>query len=327
MIYEYAVEPALVAEWARTQSIGLAPQFGLDQRRVVSDFPTYWEGEVSGALMESFAFDTSDPNYIAADAYLAGLLDCMKHNMPNRNCKSTQKPWLQHALEVHNLEPFHAILARDEVAGSAQVITTKITHRLRDPRWYLPTVNVTAKTADALALQLEPLLRTANKIVLVDPYFKPDLVSYRNVLERLLDQSIKGRAPGRALPEVTILAGVGERGPDARGLPVQVQLQNQANHLCQCAMARLGTSIPRGLSVKFQCISEFKNGDSVHNRYLLTDMGGACFPYGTQELGDHVFDDIVPLFAGQYRSRWRQYGKGEGFQVLASPVTVPGTKI
>lgn len=36
MIYEYAVEPALVARWAKEGVVGLAGQFGLDHRRVVS---------------------------------------------------------------------------------------------------------------------------------------------------------------------------------------------------------------------------------------------------------------------------------------------------
>lgn len=327
MIYEYAVEPALVAEWARSETIGLAPQFGLDHRRLVSDFPFNWEGEVTWKLLESFGADASDPDYIAAQNYLSVLLDYMTHNMSDRQHMSTSKPWVEQALAVHSSEPFHAILARKEIVGQARVITPDIVDLLRDTRWYLPTVNLTAKTADALALQLEPLLRTAKQIVLVDPYFKPTFSTYSKVLERMLEHAIKGRAPGRTFPEFTILAGVGDRDPVARGLPVQTQLQNEAAHRCRSALDHLGAFVPIGMSVKFQCISEKLSGDSVHNRYLLTDMGGACIPYGTEELGDQVFDDITPLFAGQYRSRWRQYGKGEGVLAIGSPVTVPGTKV
>jgi hypothetical protein len=327
LIYEYAVEPALVAEWARTQTIGLAPQFGLDHRRVVSDFPFNWEGEVTGTLLESFGDDASDPDYIAAQNYLSILLDYMTSHMPDRQYTSTSKPWVDQALAVHSAEPFHAILARKEIVGQARVITPEVVHILRDTRWYLPTVNLTAKTAYALAGQLEPLLRTAKQIVLVDPYFKPAYSTYSKVLELILEHAIKGRAPGRSFPDFTILAGVGDRDPVARGLSVQTQLQNEASHRCKSASDHLGAFIPMGMSVKFQCISEKQSGDSVHNRYLLTDMGGACIPYGTEEIGDHVFDDITPLFSGQYRSRWRQYGKGEGIQEIGSAVTVLGTKV
>ena len=72
---------------------------------------------------------------------------------------------------------------------------------------------------------------------------------------------------------------------------------------------------------------EFSGGDQVHNRYLLTDLGGACIPYGTQALGENVFDDISPLYAGQYRRRWRQYGKGEGIRIIGNRVMVQGNRL
>lgn len=78
------------------------------------------------------------------------------------------------------------------------------------------------------------------------------------------------------------------------------------------------------MTVTFQCIGEFAAGDQVHNRYLLTDVGGAIIPYGMQASGDRVFDDITPLFEGQYKARWKQYGKGEGLNVIGEPVVVEG---
>ena len=327
MIYEYAVEPALVAGWARNREIGLAPQFGLDQRRVVSDFPTYWEGEVTGALMESFDYDAGDPEYIDAQAYLDGLLSFMKQNMVGRHHRNTDQQWINQALQEHATEPFHAILASRVIVGHEQIITPDVVRRFHDARWYLPTIDVTAKTVEALADHLAPLLRMANQIILVDPYFKPQDPAYREVLAKLLDRSLERRSPNRPRPELTVMAGVGDRDRPATGLPVADQLRNEADSRCKAALARLGQCVPAGMSITFQCIAEFTDGDQVHNRYLLTDLGGACIPYGTQALGENIFDDISPLYVGQYRKRWRQYGKGDGIRIIGTAVIVHGERV
>ena len=326
MIYEYAVDPALVASWAKNFDIGLAPQFGLDQRRLVSDFPMHWEGDVTGALLESFGYDCGDPDYIVAQAHLNGLLHYMKSSMPARGQRSTGGDWIEQALLAHTSEPFHAILTGEENSDRDEVISSNIVKRLQDPRWYLPTVGVTAKTAGGLADALEPLLRTANKIILVDPYFNPKEAAYQEVLTRLVERAIQGRAPGRALPTLTIMSGVDERAPAAAGIPVETQLRNAANHRGQLALTHLGGCIPVAMSLTFQCIAQFAGGDQVHNRYLLTDVGGACFPYGVQAMGSQVFDDLTLLYAGQYRHRWRQYAQGEGLTVVGTPVVVQGSQ-
>jgi hypothetical protein len=327
VIYEYAVEPAMVAAWARNRDIGLAPQFGLDQRRVVSGFPTNWEGEVTGALMESFDYDAGDPEYIDAQAYLDGLLSFMKQNMVGRHHRNTNQPWIDQALQEHATEPFHAILASQVIAAHGEIITPDVVHRLHDARWYLPTINVTAKTVEALADHLAPLLRTANNIILVDPYFKPQDPTYRDVLAKLLDRALERRSPSRPPIVLTVMSGVGDRDRPASGVPVADQLRNEADSRCRAAVARLGPCVPVGMSIAFQCIAEFSGGDQVHNRYLLTDLGGACIPYGMQALGENVFDDISPLYVGQYRSRWRQYGKGEGIRIIGNTVTVQGMRV
>ncbi len=78
------------------------------------------------------------------------------------------------------------------------------------------------------------------------------------------------------------------------------------------------------MSIKFQCIAPFKGGDQVHNRLLLTDVGGASIPYGTQELGSSFFDDMSLLYGDQYRTRWPQHGKAGGPRVIGDTVRIQG---
>jgi hypothetical protein len=323
VIYEYAIDPALVKEWALKREVGLARQFGLDQRRVVSDFPVNWEGLITGALWESFGWDASDPDYIDANSHLNALLQFMRPSV-SRGHNDSHRPWLEQALRTHESEPFHAILAQAPVFGRAEVITPAVERELHNPHWHLPTIDLTTKTANALADQLAPLLRMASKIVLVDPYFEANKAGYSEVLSLLINRAISGRSPERAWPKVTVMTGVGDRDKPASAIPFDEQLRRESVHRCGKAAEYLGRWVPKGLQIEFLCIAQFMSGDQVHNRLLLTDVGGASIPYGTQALGDAVFDDITPLFAGQHRARWRQYGKGEGLTIVGEPVMIDG---
>lgn len=325
MIYEYAVEPALVASWAKAGIAGLAGQFGLDQRRVVSDLPTYWQGEVAAALLEEFDYDAGNSDYLEASAFLNAILDFMTANMVSRGIGfRLDRPWLEQALAVHVQEPFHAILARSPVQDQPVVVTDGIVDQLRDERWYLPTVKPVPKTAPDLASMLAPLLRGATKIIVVDPYFDPRDPAYQGVLAALLESASALRGPGRTTPQVELIVGVGEGRSNGGALPVDAQLENVAKNQCAWAAQHLAPSIPRGMQLTFRCVANFSDGDRLHNRFVLTDFAGASLPYGTQALGPLVFDDLSLLYQGQYEERWRQFTRPERLKPIGSAQVVIG---
>lgn len=324
MIYEYAVNPQLVLDWVLNRDVGLAGQFGLDQRRLISDVAHNWDGEVCSEFMQHFGIDMiGEPEYVDAEQFLHALLKHMQQGAARGTLRTTQ-PWLDQVLAAHREEPFHAILSREKHAQCDAVITPEVTQELQNTRWYLPTIKVTKKTAEELANQLAPLLRLSNRIILVDPYFEAQIPEYQGVLTALLQKAVSTRAAGRSVPSMLLISGVAHRSPDAAGLPRAEQLLRVAKHRCGMALARLGAAVPRGLSITFQCAAAFGDGDELHNRYLLTDVGGASLPYGTHPTGEWVYDDITPLFEGQYSKRWRQYGKAEGLTVIGDPVVVQG---
>lgn len=324
MIYEYAVNPRLVIDWVLNRDVGLARHFGLDQRRLISDVADNWAGEVYSELMSHFGVDMiGEPEYVDAEQFMQGLMEFLQQGAA-RGTRRTTQTWLEQVLAVHDKEPFHAILSSETHAQCDAVITPEVTRDLRNPRWYLPTIDVTSKTAHALANQLSPLLRLASQIILIDPYFKADSPEYRDVLKALLQTAVSTRAVGRSLPSVVLISGVADRDREASGRPRAEQLLSEAKHRCGMALERLGAAIPGGLSVTFQCAAAFADGDELHNRYLLTDVGGASLPYGTHPTGEQVYDDITPLFEGQYRARWKQYCKAEGLNIIGDPVVVQG---
>ena len=63
---------------------------------------------------------------------------------------------------------------------------------------------------------------------------------------------------------------------------------------------------------------ELDQGEKLHNRYVLTDLGGVHMGYGPVEGNEGQSDDINILDRQQYEKRWRQY-IGEPTEAFAQP--------
>jgi hypothetical protein len=76
--------------------------------------------------------------------------------------------------------------------------------------------------------------------------------------------------------------------------------------------------------VTFRCAANFPDGDKLHNRFVLTDVGGVSLPYGTQALGVSVFDDLSLLYRGQYEERWWQFTRAGRLKTIGVPQVIVG---
>jgi hypothetical protein len=91
--------------------------------------------------------------------------------------------------------------------------------------------------------------------------------------------------------------------------------------------ARLAERIPAGLTVEFRRWRERPCGEKLHNRYLLTDIGGVSFGIGLDEGSSGETDDIALLVRSGYLIRWDQYaGKAVAFESVDEPRPVLGKR-
>ncbi len=75
-------------------------------------------------------------------------------------------------------------------------------------------------------------------------------------------------------------------------------------------------------------LSERPDGERLHNRYILTDLGGVSFGIGLDDGNEGETDDVALMGREQYDRRWSQYGGDPqmGFQQVGMPVEVVGTR-
>jgi hypothetical protein len=288
MIHEYALEPDLVATWVdRRDGRYFIERFGLGQPRIVSRYPRRWKKLV----WEAFASDND-----VERTRMTELLKRLSETMVNRRdvLWDSSATWLDNVQNEHSRVPFHAILARSNPRAHSQVL---IADDLDDttPLWALPRGRTTP--------------RTATEMVFVDRHFGPENPRHRRPLEQFLRAVVDAR-PGEA--------------------PRRIEVQTSADGATpaffsdQCRQ-RLPQCIPIGLHVELVRLSPRASGECLHNRYILTDLGGVMFGVGLDAGEPGETDDIQLLDRAQYEDRWRQYaGEPPAFDRPEPPLRVEG---
>lgn len=308
MLYEYALEPELVATWGdRSAGRYFADKFGLGSLRIVSRYPKRWKRLVWRAWERLQTGDTEIDH-----ARMTELIEHLSEAMVRRTntVVNPDHGWLDDTTKEHQRVPFHAILARRNLAGHAGILTADDLDE-RTPLWTIPRGVTIPRTAAAIADAVGNMLRIATEIAFVDPYFAPHHERFRNVLEACLRACLRQRVG--APPRIRILSA------DKNGAEETFFRE-------ECGRYLPGV-IPADLTVTIRRLRERQDGERLHNRYVLTELGGVSFGVGLDEAvaATGATDDLHVLDRGQYEERWRQYTDGSLAFVSETPIRITGT--
>ena len=206
------------------------------------------------------------------------------------------RAWLDNAVAEHQRIPFHAILARHNPSRHPKVLVADLLDE-RTSLWSVPHGVVVRRAATKMACVVRDMLRMARDIVFVDPYFSCSTDRYYvEVLAACLQACIEQRIPG-GHPRVRILTA-DDSDDDSKC--------SHGFFTNQCR-DHLPSKLPVGQQVEISRLKERTNGEQLHNRYILTELGGVSFGAGLDEKPGAAFDDLFLLTRGQYEKRWRQY--------------------
>lgn len=308
MIHEFALEPELVASLTeRSVARYFAENFGLGQPRLVSRYPKRWKKLAWEAFQQTHPDCTEGQRKIVEE-----LIQRLSERMVRRGDSSWEpsRSWLQNAEQEHDRRPFRGILARANPRGRAEVLIDRDLDEPSSSRWAVVRGATIARQARPMADLVLPLLRCCGEAIFIDPHFGPENRRHRRPLEEFLAVLVHRRADMGSL-RVEVHTEV--KSPEAF---FRTQCQNQ-----------LGRCIPAGLSVKIRRWTQRSGGETLHNRYILTDLGGLIFSHGLDEGNPGETDDVSLMDRGQYILRWNQYvSDAPAFDSMEEPVLVNGTK-
>lgn len=288
MIYEYAIDPSIAATWfQREQSRPFKDGLGLGTPRIVSSFPHSWKKRVWSEFYQS-------QNY-------RGLSIRRMETLLEHLCRKTverrglnwdnNKSWLENAESEHRLAPFDAILAKNNPRGHKHVICVDSIED--NPLWFREHQRTVSRDARIQEL-ISPMLRIATQVVFVDPYFSTEgrfTRPMKRCLRILARQKDNARRRGYAMEDIPHI----EICRSEKGRP--------------CRNVQLSSVVPPQLNLIVRTLEKMDRGEALHNRYILTDVGGLYFACGLDERqGTH--DDIAVLSEKSYKMRWNQYANG-----------------
>jgi hypothetical protein len=168
---------------------------------------------------------------------------------------------------------------------------------------------VISRTAREMGACVALLLRVSKEIVFIDPYFRPQEIRHRRPLEAFLSAVLEKR-DGMLPTCVEIHTG------DSLGYDY---------FKTECEQ-RLPSIVPEGIQVHIVRWREKDGGEKLHNRYILTDIGGVSFGVGLDDGAEGETDEVTLLDDKTYRFRWAQFVGSEPAFELVDELVVEGNR-
>jgi hypothetical protein len=281
MIYEYALEPALLSNWKDFRYF--TEKFGVPNGRLISRYPGRWKRMVYECLVHC--------GEIERKRIEEGLLRLDDRLMKRSGSWNQQLDWISNAEEEHAQRPFHAIVAASNPRNHEFVLEADGLSEV-NPLWRLPNLPPVRRVAADMALRVAPLLHFSRRILFVDPHFRPNEIRWRRPLQAFLEVATNNRRPG-----------------DILRVEIHVKDDLETGLFTAYSQRSLPEIIPSGVRVRIVQWHERERGEKLHNRFILTDLGGVSFGVGLDDSDgeDGQTDDILLLNEETYNLRFAQY--------------------
>lgn len=301
MIYEYALEPEMVAAWGDRQAHRFySREFGLGSGRLVSRYPKKWAKKVWNSFSGS-----NDMDRKRLEEFLTRLQEIMIKRKGYH--WDEEQSWLDNAMAEHNRYPFRAVLSGKNPKGQPGIICEEDLETVPCHGWDNPHGISVNRNVHEMADAVGSMLSCCRRVKFIDPHMSPGRSDFKNSLGAFL----------------CILASERPVGPPEL-IEIHTALHDGTAEFLQQSYAKL---IPIGLRVILYQWQERIGGQRLHNRYILTDIGGVSFQHGLDTGKEGDTDDINRLDIEQYEVRCKQFDPlVPAFDFAADPLIITGTQ-
>jgi hypothetical protein len=247
MFYEYAVEPSVLSSWDRTRLF--LDAFGPWKGRFLAEYPRRWKKMVFEGL------NCPDHEKKRIEVRLQQLDPRVFSARANAPYERDGRTWLQNAEAEHKRQPFRAIVAELASAQPPLLCAAEVDDRC--DLWRVESGQITPRQPDAFLQAIRLLLDGSKRVVMIDPYFRAD----QNDKTELL---------------VALVSYIGTKATVELHCSDTSRTWSYAYSIQQAQRA-LPKVLPSGAQVVLHCWKEREGAPRLHNRYILTDIGGVQF--------------------------------------------------
>ena len=111
-------------------------------------------------------------------------------------------------------------------------------------------------------------------------------------------------------------------------MPKKIEIHTKVNGAAPDYLKKFFEKIvPVDLQITLYQWQERPKGQKLHNRYILTDLGGVAFLHGLDVGQEGEIDDLTRLDRDQYNKRCRDYNLEQpAFDLVSPPLLITGTR-
>jgi hypothetical protein len=271
MFYEYAVDPAILTNISNVQAF--FESFKNRPYRLIADAPKKWIREAYLAI-NCLPHDQCPP--VMKKTLKENLNKLSKNSLcSNRSVDdwSRTKSWLDYAAREHEKHPFSAILGTESAPELVPVYCFSKLFFAAPPCWERVGQQHIKRNATSMVEAVLPLLKVSKQLLLVDPHFsliQPNWERYKPLLKGFIQRASEFNF-GKGIFKIEIHTS------DERG-GVQQELD-----------AKVKSWLPEGMTV---CCFQWPK-KQMHDRFILTDVGGVSFGHGLDEFVEGRLKDVL----------------------------------
>ena len=147
-----------------------------------------------------------------------------------------------------------------------------------------------------MAACVASLLRLAKEILLIDPHFGPENGRHRRPLEAFLVVALEQR-----------------HGEPPTRVEIHTSEKSSVTFFMSESQRQLPDIVPEGMRIRLVRWRQKDGGEKLHNRYILTDIGGVKFEVRLDDSdgADGQTEGVALLGSEEYQLRLAQYGGPE----------------
>jgi len=324
MIFEFALEPEFVIALAKSERLDfLNERLGMKEGRLIADFPKEdWCGRTWKLVLEETTLDEIDRKSLE-EALVS--LDKRRVLLPRSSEWSEADSWLVNALRADEEDPFQAILATTCPDGCDRVVQSPVEAGRTHPLLKVTEERRIERSADRMAQRVEPMLRLASRIYLIDPWWDPRNERFAETFRAFVSAALRKRK--RAVPSLIEvhrrLSYNEETGPTrAAALLAWEDMKRKWRE-------EFPGILPRGTTARLvlhECPRRL-----FHDRYVLTEFGGVQFSAGTDEEehgeeGTRSKTHVHRIDEAAYSDIWHEYLGTNPVHAQVDKETIEGTR-
>jgi len=290
MIHEYFIEPSLIYKWAqnRKDAKKFFNEIGVGSSRILSSFPKSKASKLRGELIKNAPNELGEIARQRLDVFAESIAKAtIKRDLP----KNLPADWLAATcLEVGRLSPdiimtsvkdktHNNWIEEDDVYASSSIYD----HQKQI---------LSDRSLASLTGAVSNFLKYAREIILVEPYaYKDKGLETINAFINVIKKDRLSTSP----ITFKVIFNASKASSE--------HLLNKINF--------------DGVDFKVEIlgVEELKKGEKLHNRYLLSELGGVSFGVGTDAGEAYHTDEINLLELNIFQIRWDQYKDAAAFSI------------